>query len=411
MRILYVSSLYTPYAIGGAEQGLQALTESMASSGLEVHVATLAPRDSAGSGPESINGVQVHRVALRNVYWPWQQTRRHPSIAKSVWHVLDTSNNRMRRSITELANQIKPSIVVTGNLQGWSTGIVPALKASGIPVVHVINDYALLCPQTTLYRNGKACGTLNNRCKVCQLLTAPRKKHMEQVDAVIGVSQSVLSFHQAHGLFRSQPTAVIHNPLKPGFDIVPSTRGKLPGATVFGFLGRIEPLKGIENLLRATEQLDAVDPGFRLDIAGTPNSQRYLADIQARWAAPSIRYLGQVDAKAFLDSIDCLVVPSLWLEALGNVAFEAFARGVPVIGARTGGIPETVEHERTGLTYEQNDPIALATCMQRIIDSEPLRARLAQAALDKAPEYLADNRARSYGEFLSKIGAAAIKDH
>ncbi|MEM7294719.1 MAG: glycosyltransferase family 4 protein [Pseudomonadota bacterium] len=403
MRILNVSSLYTPYAVGGAEQGLQAVAEALAEAGDEVHVATLTPPSTNKNDRERLNGVQVHRVPLRNVYWPWRETRPQSLLPKSIWHSIDTHNLSMRSTLVRLVRKISPTIVVTGNLQGWSTAVVPAIQALGVPVVHVINDYALVCPQTTLYRNGRACGTLNDRCRSCRLLTLPRQKHMRHVDGVIGVSRSVLDFHRAHGYFRDNPATVIHNALKPGFDIVDKLRPTNSKSMVFGFLGRVEPLKGIENLLSAAELLERENFRFNIEVAGKPNDPGYLKELQQRWPSSKVRYRGSVDAAAFLDTIDCLVVPSLWLEALGNVAFEAFARGVPVIGAETGGIPETIDHGVNGLIYAQDDPLALAQCMQLVIEDIPARHQFAQAALEKAAEYSAPNRARAYHEFLQMV--------
>ncbi len=53
-------------------------------------------------------------------------------------------------------------------------------------------------------------------------------------------------------------------------------------------------------------------------------------------------FLGYAERDAFLDGIDCLVVPPIWPEPFGRTVAEAYGRGVPVIGTAVGGIGEQV---------------------------------------------------------------------
>jgi len=77
--------------------------------------------------------------------------------------------------------------------------------------------------------------------------------------------------------------------------------------------------------------------------------------------------------------MDALVVPSLWLENSPLVIHEAFQCGVPVVGARLGGIAGLVEHERSGLLYEAYSPDALAAALLRLLAEPGLLSRLAAA--------------------------------
>ena len=71
--------------------------------------------------------------------------------------------------------------------------------------------------------------------------------------------------------------------------------------------------------------------------------------------------------------MDVLVVPSLWLENSPLVIHEAFMAGVPVVGARIGGIAELVVHEQNGLLYDPpSSAEALAAALRRLIE-EPHR--------------------------------------
>ena len=407
MKLLFVSSLYPPNVVGGAELSLCALTRTLAAAGDDVHVATLAPPGGPTVSTERDCGVTVHRFALANLYWPWSDTGERTLLQKSVWHTVDSANAVMARRLAALVARLEPDVVVTNNLQGWSTAVVTTMKRVGVPVVHVLHDYSLLCPQTTMYRGGSGCGTGDDRCGRCRLLTRPRHVHMREVDAVIGVSQSILDFHDMHGLFRGVQHTVIHNSLKDGIEIRRSPPPRIDGAVRFGYLGRLESMKGIETLLRAADYLARDDLLFEVLVAGTPSTPTYLDSLKSRWPLRNVHYLGFVnDPVRFLDSIDCLVFPTDWLEALGNGVFEAFARGIPVIGSDAGGIPETISHGTDGFIFQRGNWRDLADRMRLLAVDAELRESLGSAALAKAPGYLATLRAGEYRRFLRKVAAA-----
>ncbi|MGZ5929423.1 MAG: glycosyltransferase, partial [Rhizomicrobium sp.] len=80
---------------------------------------------------------------------------------------------------------------------------------------------------------------------------------------------------------------------------------------------------------------------------------------------------------------DVFVLASMFQETFGLVILEAFAAGIPVIGARSGGVPELVEDDRTGLLVDQGDVDGLYRAMRRLLDRE-LRGRLGTAARQTA---------------------------
>jgi glycosyltransferase involved in cell wall biosynthesis len=77
-------------------------------------------------------------------------------------------------------------------------------------------------------------------------------------------------------------------------------------------------------------------------------------------------------------SLDALVVPSLWPENSPLVIHEAFMSGVPVVGARIGGVPGLVRDGLNGLLYEPFSVDALRRCLQRLVDDGALVSTLAR---------------------------------
>ncbi len=117
-----------------------------------------------------------------------------------------------------------------------------------------------------------------------------------------------------------------------------------------GYLGRLDPLKGIELLLdtllgplRSRPWTLAV--AGRGSIAGR-GAPEYESALLQRYRDPRIRFLGFVDPPSLLGDLDVLVVPSVWQEPFPRVTFEAYAHGVAVIGSRRGGIPEGIDDGR-----------------------------------------------------------------
>ncbi|NNF15271.1 MAG: glycosyltransferase family 4 protein [Gammaproteobacteria bacterium] len=404
MKILNISTLYPPNIIGGAELGLRTISEAMVAKGHEVHVATLQPPAQAGNSHDTTSGsVIVHPVPLANIYWPWDKkgTNKNPA-SRLVWHSIDTANFVMANRVAAIVREVQPEVVLTRNLQGFSTAVMPAIKKTGVPLVHVLHDLALLCPKTTLYRNGRVCGLQSQRCTGCKVFTAPRHLHTNAADAVIGVSSAVLNRHLEHGLFSNRPTQVIHNALKSELNIsAPTLRNDV---VTFGYLGRIEPSKGIETLLAAATRVQQQGQRCRLLIAGRGNPA-YVAQLQQRWPLHDIEFCGFVETASFLRRLDLLVFPTLAFEALGNGVFEAFSQGIPVLGANTGGIPEMINRGVNGYVFEAENSQQLSGLMQLLINVPTLRSALSAGALATAPDYLAANRAAEYLAFLEKIVA------
>jgi glycosyltransferase involved in cell wall biosynthesis len=92
------------------------------------------------------------------------------------------------------------------------------------------------------------------------------------------------------------------------------------------------------------------------------------------------------DAILILEGADLCVVPSIWQEAFSLSVLETMALGKPVIATRVGGIPELIEHDRTGLLVPPSDNAALADAMQQLL-MDPFRAaRLGKAARQRVAD-------------------------
>ena len=380
MRVLYVNKLYPPDLGGGAEVTLASIVTGVQARGVEARVVTASR--SPTRQVDTVDGVEVVRLPLRNLYWH-NDTRKRPRALTLLWHALDRHNLAMQAALRRELDEFAPDLVSFHNLAGFSASAWAAAAEAGVPAVQVLHDYYHLCARSQLHRGSDNCA---ERCVSCKVLRLGRGQASRKLQAVVGISQAVLSRHLASGVFTEVPVqAVIHNAraMQPAAARAPAQR-----ATTFGYLGTLGPWKGIEQLLSSFEALRN-DPGMsqlRLLVAGR-GEERYQATLEQRFGGRACEFLGQVNPRTLLAQVDALVVPSLWHEPLGMVSVEALIAGVPVIAAARGGIPEMVHDGDNGLLYDPASPDALRACMGRLARDDGLLPRLAARSVASAARF------------------------
>jgi len=161
-------------------------------------------------------------------------------------------------------------------------------------------------------------------------------------------------------------------------------------------VGRLVPRKGMDTLIRAVARLAPSRSDLTVAIAGTGRQEGQLRELVAATGAP-VRLLGRVDGAhlPFLYGAADVFVQAcrtrwagLEQEGFGIVFLEAAACGVPSVAGRSGGAPEAVLHERTGLVVDRpGDPAAVASSLARLLDDEATRARLGRRARERVERF------------------------
>jgi L-malate glycosyltransferase len=161
--------------------------------------------------------------------------------------------------------------------------------------------------------------------------------------------------------------------------------GGIDGAALIGIIGRVDPEKGIDVLVEAVAALDDDLAGTRLAVVGAPftggeDAARALMDDAVRRLGDRVRFVPpRADVVPVLRALDVLVNASR-AEPFGLTVLEAQAAGVPVVATRAGGIPEFVEHGRTGLLVEPGEPSAMAVALGELLRSPALSRDLVTRA-------------------------------
>jgi glycosyltransferase involved in cell wall biosynthesis len=136
-----------------------------------------------------------------------------------------------------------------------------------------------------------------------------------------------------------------------------------------GVIGRIAPQKGQALFVDAARLLADKMPGCRFEICGSPlfsdpDSIRYEQEVRRLANGLPVEFTGWTDdICAVLARLDVLVVSSIAAEATTRVILEAFSAGVPVVAFAVGGIPEVVEHGRTGYLITERSAEALGDAL------------------------------------------------
>jgi glycosyltransferase involved in cell wall biosynthesis len=399
VKLLLVNTLYHPGEVGGAERSVRLLAEELVRSGQEVAVICAAP--ARAPARSDLNGVAVHRVRLKNLYWPFREAP-NPRVLKPLWHALDAYNPWMARAVGRILDEERPDVVHTHNLAGFSASVWRQAEERRLPLVHTLRDYYLLCPRSSLFRGeGRDDENCRSQCLPCKVVTLARRRLSRKVDHVVGISRFVLERHLRCGYFAGvEGRGVIYNGVE---RVLERAAGPVRGhALRLGFLGRLHPEKGIGRLVRSFGAT-GLSREASLVVAGTGPAD-YVESLKREAARSAVEFVGSVAPRELFSRIDVLVVPSLCLETLSRAILESYAHGVPVIGSSRGGIPEIIEDGRTGFIFDPDEQGGLAQAVRRILDAPGLLDRMREAALAKAeelsPERMAAEHLRVYESVL-----------
>ena len=391
MKILLINTLYHPNGVGGAEKSVQLLAEGLTEHSQSALVVTLAPERRCNK--TNIAGVEVHYIPIKNIYHPMSEP--YSLAAKALWHIRDIYNPAMSRSVSRIIKQYDPDVVHTNNLSGISVAIWHVAKQLGYPVVHTLRDYYLICPRTTMYRDGQNC---EYQCIKCKTFSLIKKILSKQVDAVVGISRFILDRHTQLGYFDQASKHVVYNPFgkyEPRHAAFPISRG-----INFGYIGSIVPSKGLDRLLPAFLRLGRKAGATKLYIGGKIGS-RYALQLAAMYSNSGIEWLGYIQPYNFFQKINILIVPSRWHEPAGRVVVEAMSYGVPVIGSARGGIPELIGD--AGWVFDPDIPGDLEARMEYVLQNPDVVEEYSQRALERVSKFDIETSVKKYIEIYQSL--------
>ena len=226
---------------------------------------------------------------------------------------------------------------------------------------------------------------------------------IEQVDLFLSPSATVADRVAQWGIPRAKLRVSRY-----GIDTRPFENLERPertdGKIHFGYVGTLAPHKGVHILMQAMAKLPAETCSLQVfgSDAHYGDYGRMLRELAEGRDVTFHGGLGRDAIGRAFEQIDCLVMPSLWLENSPVVIQEAFAAGVPVIASGQGGMAELIQDGRSGRLFPAGDVSALARHMAAII-ANPTTLRTWSVSMD--PPRTIENDAESmegiYDELLN----------
>lgn len=170
------------------------------------------------------------------------------------------------------------------------------------------------------------------------------------------------------------------------------------------FIGRLATAKGLPILLEAVAKVETAT----LDIAGDgPDREMLEEKAKSLGLSHRVRFLGyrsQSQVRELLSGTDVFVLSS-FAEGVPVVLMEAMAAGVPVVATCIAGIPELVQHERSGLLVSPGDVDATANSIRRLLEDADLRNNFAVAGREKVER---EFNIQTEAQWLAKILTSAL---
>lgn len=366
LSVCLVTTFYPPYHFGGDALFVHRLAKALAMRGHAVDV---------------VHSVDAYRLAAREPQpgfietpgvrrLPLETTR--PQLASLAAHQLGSPGPYAARLRAILAPG-RYDLIHYHNIS--LVGGPGVLRFGDAVKLYTTHEYWLVCPTHVLFRyDHQACR--ERRCLTCTTLARrpPQwwrgsgliERCLGHVDRLLVPSRFAIERHRSDGI-----AAPMH--LLPSFVPVPdATPEPSPVEPVFLFVGRLERLKGLQQVIPLFRDL----PQARLRIAGSGTFEPELR--RCAEGLPNVEFLGQVHPSQIADLYRgalAVLVPSLCYEVFPLAPVEAMAQGVPVIARRIGALTEVVEQSRGGLLFETVDECRAA--MQALLGSPHLRRELA----------------------------------
>jgi glycosyltransferase involved in cell wall biosynthesis len=394
VKILHINKFF--WVAGGVERYMFDVADLFRGHGHEVHFFSMD--DPERNMPSDDAKYFVSHVDYKTTTYA-QKLRQGVRIAgKTIY------STESRRKIRELIRDIQPDIAHIHLIDHQiSPSILPELQAAGIPIVQSIHEFKRICPNYRLYidRTGEIC----ERCLDGNYTHAIRQRCLKDSTTASALVAAAMYLHKWSGIWEKNvdiaicPTRFMQDMLARGG--VPESQLttlpymiKLEDYTPVSecddhilYAGRLAPEKGLLTLLKAMESL----PHIPLKIAGQGPMLDAMKQHIADNNMTNVELLGYLDAEtlhALMARARFLVFPSEWYEPGAVSIWESQALERPVIGARIGGIPETMEDGISGVLFEPGNVTDLTEKIHDLYDDQDtcrqMGRRARQAVLDRA---------------------------
>lgn len=311
-----------------------------------------------------------HEVAIFSMTYPENEHSQWQRYWPSNMSKLDAftrpfGSNSVKQQFEQIINDFKPDIVHLHNIHTQLSPVIAEIAhEKGIRVVWTLHDTKLVCPCYTCMRNGHWCEEcFSDRKAVIKYKCMPGGI----IGSIIGYLEAKKwnkeSLQACTDLFLPPSQFMMDTVVRGGYDakkfrvlcnFIDVDKVKNPcfeKKDYYVYLGRVNEVKGIRTLCKAASSLP-----YKLIVIGGGD---LLSELQEQHReSPNIEFKGQMewnDFRPIIEGAKFMVIPSEWSENNPLTVIESQSLGTPVLGARIGGIPELIEENVTGMTFESGN--------------------------------------------------------
>lgn len=359
MRVLTVSNMYPPHALGGYEMSCADVMTRFRERGHDVRVLTTTTQLATSVGAAADVDVE------RSFEWYWHDHQLRALGRAASWRLDRRNRARLRHAIAEF----RPDVVSFWAMGGMSLSLLDVAAAAGVAPVWVI------CDEWPIYAPRIDRHAAFHR----QRLPAPGNA------TICWVSEFVRDHVVAATGWAPARETVTHSGINLADFPLAAARDRAWQWRLLA-VGRVEPRKGFAAAVEALAKLPAE---ATLRIVG-PDDGAHGAELRRRaaelgvGARVSFDVVPRAQLRAVYDEADALLFTSAWEEPFGLVPVEAMARATPVVAVPTGGAREFLVDGTNCVTVAGNDGDLFSAAVRRLADDAALRSRVVVGGLSTA---------------------------
>jgi glycosyltransferase involved in cell wall biosynthesis len=206
------------------------------------------------------------------------------------------------------------------------------------------------------------------------------------------------------------PTAYIPHRVNAPTDIR-AELGLPASAPVIAVAATLRVEKALEVMISALAEVRAQFPDAHLVIAGDgPRREGLERQVASMGLTGNVHLIGERrDVTGILKTVDVGALSSDW-EGMPLFVLECMSNGTPVVATEVGGLPEMIQHDRTGLLVPPRDPAALARAISALLADPERRRRLAAAAQERMHAFTIDAVSGRFADLYEQLVSAAAPE-
>lgn len=381
MRILTISNLYPPHALGGYEKSCADVMQRFGEAGHEIRVLTTETTfpDVPADGPDQHD---VRRV-LR---WYW---RDHRIVKPNRWRARRIDAHNLAQ-LDSTIDEFRPDVVSAWAMGGLSMSLLDRVRERRLPSVWMLEDeWPVYGPRIDAFRaRTGAAAPSPDEATLCWASNWLR-------DRVLADTRWQPGREQVTGIGIDDRDFPLREPV-----------ADRPWGWRLLAVGRVEPRKGFATAVAALAHLPN-EATLRIAGPADPRHTKELLSVADRVGAGDRVSIAPVARHELADTYaaaDALLFTSAWSEPFGLVPLEAMASGTPVVAMPTGGAAEFLHDGANCLTVPVGDASALAAACRRLADDVALRRTLRTGGAATAAEHTMQR----FAETLQAAHAQAV---